>query len=86
MNKLILKQISAEIEQKHNVKVIDIRLVQLISLCVDVKVQFEIDSIYKPFDEMPTPYLITFSNKTASFYKRVDLFDCVKNKLKSNEN
>lgn len=37
------------------------------------------DFIYQPFRNMPTPDTICFSEKTLSFYKRVDLFDCVKN-------
>lgn len=81
MNEIILKQISAEIEQKFNCKVVDIRFAQLISLCVNFKIQFDEDFLYKPFEGLPSPDMIFFSDKTASFYKRVDLFDCVKNKL-----
>lgn len=86
MDELILKQISDEIEAKFDCKVIDIRFAQLISLCVNFKIKFNEDFIYKPFEGLPSPDMICFSEKTASFYKRVDLFDCVKNKLGSSLN
>jgi hypothetical protein len=86
MDEIILKQITAEIEAKFNCKVIDIRFAQLLSLCVSFKIQFNEDFLYKPFENLPTPSTICFSEKTALFVKRVDLFDCVKNKLGSSLN
>jgi hypothetical protein len=84
MEDLILKLISKEIEEKYNCKVISIRIVRILSLCVDFKVQFNDDFLYKPFEDLPKPEMICFSDKTASFYKRVDLFDSVKNYSKNN--
>jgi hypothetical protein len=79
MNEGLLKNISKEIEEKYDCKVVSIRYAELLSLCVDVKIKMNDDFIYKPFKNMPTPDTICFSEKTLSFYKRVDLFDCVKN-------
>lgn len=79
MGEDILKNISKEIEEKYNCKVVSIRFAQLISLCVNVKIKLDDDVIYKPFDELPKPDVICFSERTVSFYKRVDLFDCMKN-------
>ena len=76
---IILKSIAKEIEGKYNCKVVEIRFAQLLSLCVDFKIQFNDDFLYKPFDDLPKPEMIWFSERTASFYRRVDLFDCVKN-------
>ena len=81
---IILKLIAKEIEEKYNCKVIGIRFAQLISLCVDFKIQFNDDFLYKPFEDLPKPEMIWFSERTASFYRRVDLFDCVKNKIINN--
>lgn len=82
--RLILKNISNEIEQKYDCKVISISLVQILSLCVQVKIQFNEDFLYKPFDELPKPESIVFSERSIVFFKRVDLFDCVKNISKLN--
>lgn len=75
---LTLKNISSEIEQKYNCKVISIRYAELLSLCVMFKIEFNEDFLYKPFKELPKPETIIFSEKSASFILRVDLFDCVK--------
>lgn len=80
----ILKNISTEIEQKYNCKVISIDFAQLISLCVRVKIQFNDDFIYKPFEELPKPDTICFSEKSIIFTKRVDLFDCTTKNYKHN--
>lgn len=79
MKEDLLKNISKEIEQKYDCKVVSIRYAELLSLCVNVKIKMNEDFIYKPFENMPTPDTICFSEKTLSFYRRVDLFDCVKN-------
>jgi hypothetical protein len=79
MDELLLKNISDEIEKKYNCKVLDISFAQLLSLCVMFKVQFNDDFLYKPFDDLSKPDTICFSEKSARFTKRVDLFDCVKN-------
>jgi hypothetical protein len=79
MEDIVLKNISKEIEEKYDCKVVSIRYAQLLSLCVDIKIKFNDDFIYRPFDDMPKPDMICFSEKTINFYKRVDLFDCVKN-------
>lgn len=76
---VILNAIAKEIEGKYNCKAVEIRFAQLISLCVYFKIQFNDDFLYKPFDDLPKPEMICFSERTASFYRRVDLFDCVKN-------
>jgi hypothetical protein len=81
---IILKSIAKEIEEKYNCKVVGIRFAQLISLCVDFKIQFNDDFLYKPLEDLPKPEMIWFSERTASFYRRVDLFDCVKNKTINN--
>jgi hypothetical protein len=78
MDELILKKISAEIEQKYNCKVISITYAQLLSLCVRCKIQFNDDFVYKPFEVLPKPDTIVFSERSISFTKRVDLFDCIK--------
>lgn len=79
MDNLILAEITKEIETKYNCKVLSISYAQLLSLCVMFKVKFNDDFLYKPFESLPTPSTICFSEKTANFTKRVDLFDCVKN-------
>lgn len=81
---IILKLIAKEIEEKHNCKVLDIRFTQLLSLCVRFKIQFNDDFLYKPFENLPTPDIIYFSDRSATFVQRVDLFDCVKNKTINN--
>lgn len=78
LDEIILKKISDEIEQKYNCKVMSISFAQLLSLCVNVKIQFNEDFLYKPFDELPKPETIVFSERSIIFFKRVDLFDCVK--------
>jgi len=79
MDKLTLKRITKEIEEKYDCKVISIRYVQLLSLCVTATMQFNKDFLYKPFDKMPKPNYISFSERNISITKRVDLFECVKN-------
>ena len=81
---LILKAIAKEIEDKHNCKILDIRFAQLISLCVYFKIQFNEDFIYKPFNDLPEPNMICFSDRTASFYRSVYLFNCIKNQTINN--
>lgn len=50
-----------------------------------VKIQFNDDFLYKPFSEgLPSPETICFSEKSMTFFRRVDLFDCVKNGIKYN--
>ena len=81
MNEIILKQISAEIEQKFDCKVVDIRFAQLLSLCIMAKIKFNEDFHYEP--EWLKYYSISticFSERTINITRRVDLFDCVKNK------
>lgn len=80
VNNPILKAISKEIETKYNCKVISIDFAQLLSLCVRVKIQFNDDFIYRPFEQMPKPDTICFSDRTVIFVKRVDLFECVQKK------
>ena len=80
MNELILSNISKEIEEKHNCKVVSIRYAQLLSLCVMAKIQFNEDFHYEP--EWLKYYSISticFSEKSINIVRRVDLFDCVKN-------
>lgn len=84
MDELILQDISKEIEKKYDCKVISISFAQLLSLCVHVKIQFNEDFLYKPFDELPKPETIVFSERSIIFYKRVDLFDCVKKNCRLN--
>jgi hypothetical protein len=82
--KYILNLISKEIEQKYECKVVRISFAQLLSLCVSFKVVFNDDFLYKPFPGLPTPETICFSKKSATFFKRVDLFECMKNIAKNN--
>ena len=84
MDELILKKISAEIEQKYDCKVISIRYAQLLSLCVMVKIQFNEDFLYKPFESLPTPETICFSERSINFTRRVDLYECVKQDARLN--
>jgi hypothetical protein len=84
MEEVLLKAISEEIEKKHDCKVISISFAQLLSPCVMFKVKFNEDFLYKPFKDLPTPESIVFSEKSATFFKRVDLFDCVKNIAQQN--
>lgn len=69
MEEALLKNIAKEIELKYNCCVLQIRYAQLLSLCVDVKIRFDEDFVYKPFEDMPVPYTICFSERTVSFYK-----------------
>lgn len=78
MDEIILNLIKAEIEHKYNCRVVSIRYAQLLSLCVMFKVIFNDDFMYKPFEHLPTPETICFSERSMNFTKRVDLFDCVK--------
>jgi hypothetical protein len=80
----ILSKISKEIEEKYNCKVVTIRYAEILSLCVSVKVKFNEDFLYKPFNELPKPDTIIFSEKSMSFTKRVDLFDCIKDNISLN--
>jgi len=86
MEELILENIKKEIEQKHNCKVISISYAKLLSLCVMFKVKFNDDFLYKPFkcNGLPNPDTICFSEKSANFTKRVDLFECVQKMSKLN--
>ncbi len=84
MNDLILNQITKEIENNHNCKVLEIRYAELLSLCVIAKIQFKEDFHYQP--ERLKYYSISsvcFSEKTIQIIRRVDLFDCVKNNNRS---
>ena len=79
MNELILKEISKEIERKHNCKVVSIHYAELLSLCVMAKIQFNEDFHYDPeWIKYYSISTICFSEKTINFTRRVDLFDCVK--------
>ncbi len=85
MEELILKEISKEIEKKHNCKVVSIRYVELLSLCIMAKIQFNEDFHYEP--EWLKYYSISticFSERTINITRRVDLFDCVKNNSRLN--
>ncbi len=85
MEDLILKEITKEIEQKHNCKVVHIHFAELLSLCIMAKLQFNDDFHYEP--EWLKYYSISticFSEKTIHITRRVDLFDCVKNNSKLN--
>lgn len=80
--KFILSQIKIEIEEKYNCIVESIRFAELLSLCVSFKVKFKDDFLYKPFDSgLPKPYTICFSEKSANFSLRLDLFDTMKKKI-----
>jgi len=82
---IILKAISKEIETKHNCKVISIHYAELLSLCIKAKIQFNEDFHYQP--EWLKYYSISticFSEKTIHITRRVDLFECVKNKANLN--
>jgi hypothetical protein len=82
---LILKEISKEIEEKHNCKVVSIRFAQLLSLCIMAKIQFNEDFHYKPdWLKYYSISTICFSEKSINITRRVDLFECVKSK--SNQN
>ncbi len=85
MEELILKEISKEIEKKHNCKVVSIRYAELLSLCIMAKIQFNEDFHYEP--EWLKYYSISticFSERTINITRRVDLFDCVKNNSRLN--
>lgn len=84
--KIILEVITKEIEQKYNCKVLSIRFVEILSMCVMFKVQFNEDFIYKTdfIQRYGTPSTICFSEKSMSFTYRVDLFDCMKDYAWSN--
>jgi hypothetical protein len=80
MDKIILKNITKEIEEKHNCKVVNIRYAHLLSLCIVAKIQFNEDFHYEP--EWLKYYSISticFSEKSINITRRVDLFECVKN-------
>lgn len=81
---VILNAIAKEIEQKHNCEVLDISFAQILSLCVRYKVRFKDDFLFRPFENLPDPDTICFSDRTATFLRRVDLFDCVKNQTIKN--
>jgi hypothetical protein len=84
MEDIILKRISQEIEMKYNCKVLSISYAQLLSLCVMVKVQFNDDFLYQPFNDMPKAETICFSERSMMFYKRVDLFNSIKKDAANN--
>ena len=84
MDKITLEQISLEIENKYDCKVITIHTVQLLSLCIMCKIKFNEDVYFKPFDDLPKPESICFSDRTITFFKRVDLFDCVRKNIQLN--
>lgn len=79
MEEIILQKIKAEIEEKHECKVLSIRYAELLSLCVMAKIQFKEDFHYEP--EWLKYYSISticFSERSINITRRVDLFDCVK--------
>ena len=84
LEKFILDKISKEIEQKYKCKVLSIDFAQLLSLCVRFKIQVSDDFLYKPFEELGKPETIVFSERSMTFYRRVDLFECIKNDAKLN--
>lgn len=82
---IILKKISEEIEEKHNCKVVHIKYAQLLSLCIMAKIQFNDDFHYEP--EWLKHYSISticFSEKSINVVRRVDLFECVKQRVELN--
>lgn len=85
MDEIILKNISEEIEEKHDCKVLNIRYAQLLSLCVIAKIQFNKDFHYEP--KWLNHYSISticFSEKSIQITRRADLFDCVKKNVNLN--
>lgn len=84
LEKFILDKISKEIEHKYKCKVLSIDFAQLLSLCVRFKIQVNDDFLYKPFEELGKPEAIVFSERSMTFYRRVDLFECIKNDAKLN--
>ena len=85
MGEVILQKIKKEIEEKHDCEVVSIRYAKLLSLCISAKIKFKEDFHYEP--EWLKYYSISticFSERTINITRRVDLFDCVKEKARLN--
>lgn len=86
IDNVILKNISHEIETKHDCKVVSISFCEIIgTLNVQFKIKFNEDVLYKPFDKnLPDPIFVCFSERSMTFFYRVDLFDCMKKNKNNN--
>lgn len=79
LDNLLLKRISEEIERRFECKVISISFVNMLGTPnVMCKIQYNDDFVYQPCEHF-TPLMITFSEKSVTFMRRIDFFDCVKN-------
>jgi hypothetical protein len=75
----MLENIKNEIEQTLNCVVVNIKYVQLISLCIMAKIKFNEDFHYNPiWLNRFSINAVCFSEKSIHITRRVDLFDCVK--------
>lgn len=85
MEQHLLKIITEEIEQRFECKVISISICSIIGTPnVRVKVQFNEDFVWRPNEELGKFETIVFSERSASFFRRVDFFECVKKLSKEN--
>lgn len=82
--KVILKNISAEIEKRFACKVVDISLCHILGTPnVRCKIIYNDDFVYKPNEHWRFE-TICFSERSVNFYRRVDFFDCMKELTKIN--
>ena len=79
MEKIILQKITKEIEERFNCKVVSIHMCSFLGTPnVQCKISYNEDFIYKPFEHW-TINSIVFSEKSVTFFRRIDFFDCMKN-------
>lgn len=84
MKDQILSLISEEIEKRFNCKVISISHASILGTPnVQCKIQYNDDFVHKPCEHW-TIQTIVFSERTVTFMRRVDFFDCMKNYSKLN--
>ncbi len=83
-DKVLLNIISKEIAERFSCEVISISLCNIIGtpnvLC---KIKYNDDFIYKPCQHF-TPETMCFSERTVTFFRRIDYFESVKKLAQQN--
>ena len=81
---VLLNIISKEISERFKCEVISISLCEIIGtpnvLC---KIKYNDDFVYNPCEHF-TPKTICFSERTVTFFRRIDYFESVKNLARQN--
>ena len=77
--KKILEKISEEIERRFNCKVMAISMSYILGTPnVQCKISYNDDFVYKPCEHWEIKSIV-FSEKSVTFFRRIDFFECMKN-------